>query len=199
MARFSYLLACLVVTAVPAAAQSPFYAGVNIATERGTPGTFDVRSFPTLGGFVGVRVHDAWSFELHVDRGFGESAERPRNDIFGESVVVDRPGWLRAVLVTWAPLRGGRVGLAVTAGISGRALSTERVSITHPRPDAPFPPELGPVTKDGSGGWTAGLVVPITLGDAWSIAPEIRGNFGFTGEHGLYTTASAGVRMMWGF
>lgn len=199
MLRTACCLVFLTLIASPLSAQSMFYGGGIVAADAGRHGSFDLGTFPAAGGFVGWRFLDAWSLEFHFDRGFGESAERGKIEIFGSSTVADRPGNGRAVLFVWKSRRQARVGAAVTMGIAMRSFSTDRLSINKIIPDDPYPATLGPATRDGGGGWTGGVLFPIAFGGRVSLAPEVRVTFGLTGEHGVYAPFYSGVRMMWGF
>jgi hypothetical protein len=197
MVRTACCVAFLMLAASPLSAQ-PFYGGGIVAADSGRHG-FDLGTFPAAGGFVGWRFLDAWSVEFHFDRGFGESPERERIEIFGTSTVADVPGNGRAVLFVWKTRRQARVNAAVTMGIAVRSFSTDRLSINKIPPDDPYPVTLGPATRDGGGGWAGGVLFPIALGRRVSLAPEVRVTVGLTGEHGEYAVLYSGVRMMWGF
>ena len=199
MTRTFCFLAYLLLIAGPAAAQSRFYAGGAVAADAGSRGTFDLGTYPTAGGLIGLRFHDAWSIELHLDRAFARSAEREEIEIFGRSTVQDRAGGGYSLFVTWKLRRRSRVGAAVMIGISTRSFSTHRLSITRDPPDDPYPVAPGVAYEDGGAGWSGGVLFPVALGGGWSLAPEVRGTLGLTGEHGTYGQIYTGVRAMWGF
>ena len=177
-----------------AASAQAIYGGGLVAADAGTRG-FDLGTIPAVGGFVGLRFHDALSIELHLDRAFGESAERERVELFGHSMVKDRAGAGRAVLFVWKVRHPARVGAALTVGLSTRLFSTDRVSITNTDPNLP----LGPVVREMGVGWTGGALLPIAIGGRWSLAPEVRLTGGLTAEHGTFTQIYSGARVMWGF
>jgi hypothetical protein len=183
-------LFALAVGLVPVAVSGQtVYGGGVVAADAGTRG-FDLGTFPAAGGFVGLRFHDAFSIELHVDRAFAESAEREeRIDIFEHSIARDRAGAGRAVLFVWKLRRQQRIGAALTLGMSARTFSTHRQSPGRP----------AVVLEDGGVGLTAGGMVPIAVSGRWSLAPEVRMTGGVTGEHGTFTQIYSGVRVMWGF
>ena len=201
MIRTACCLAFLMLLASPLSAQSGFYGGGMVAADVGSRGAFDtLGTFPTAGGFIGVRFHDAWSIEFHLDRGFAESAEREKIEIFGRSTIQDRAGEGRAFLLTWNWRHRSRVGAAVAMGISTRSFSTHRLSITRTIPDDPYPVKLGVASEDGGVGWTGGVLFPIAVGGRWSLAPELRVTpLGVTAESGGYRQFYTGVRVMWGF
>jgi hypothetical protein len=190
---------CLVVllslVAGTAAAQSRVYGGGTVAIDSGSRGAYDTLGtwFPAVGGFIGFRVADAWSMEVHADRTFAESSERETViSAFERYVVQDRAGNGLAVLAVWKTRRQSRVGAAVTMGIAMRRFRTERVSDKEVDPSDGYPVDAG-------GGPVGGVLVPIVLGRGWSLAPELRAGVGVFGEHGGYLTFYSGVRAMWGF
>lgn len=202
MIRCSVLVALLGFVAGPATAQSRLYGGGSVALDGGSRGSFDTLGtfFPAAGGFIGWRFHDAWSIELHLDRGFAESAEREKIEIFGRSTVRDRAGRGFALLVAWKSRPWTSVGVAVTMGMSARAFRTDRLSITKDPPDDPYPVSPGTTYEDAGVGWAGGICFPISLGQRWSLAPEIRVTpLGLTAESGVYAQVYSGVRVMWGF
>jgi hypothetical protein len=201
MFRVPVLAVLLCLVAGPAAAQSTMYGGGTVAVDAGSRGAFDTlgTSFPAAGGFIGWHFNDAWSMEVHVDRGFAESPERERLEIFGHSTVRDRAGPGLSVLAAWKMRHRSRVGAAVTMGLSMRMLCTDRVSITKDDPNDPYPVSLGPAYRDAGAGLGGGAFFPIALGRRWSLAPEVRVTLGVTAEAGGYAQVSSGVRAMWGF
>jgi hypothetical protein len=199
MIKVPVFVALLSLGAGPAWAQSPVYGGGTVAVDAGSRGAFDtLGTFPAVGGFIGWRFHEAWSIELDVDRGFGESAEREQLEIFGRSIRQDRASVGYSVLATWKVRRRSRVGAAVTMGMSTRAFRTDRLSITKTIPDDPYPVSLGTAHEDAGAGWAGGILVPIAIGGRWSLAPEIRVTLGLTGES-FYAQFLPGVRVIWGF
>ena len=77
------IVLCVVGTglaAAPASAQSRFYTGGIAAAESGPGGTMALGTFPAAGGLLGWRFTDAWSIEVHLDRGCRgrDAARTPR-------------------------------------------------------------------------------------------------------------------------
>ena len=200
MTRTPCFVVALVLIAGPAAAQSAIYAGGSVAADSGRHGTFDLGTFPAAGGFVGLRFHStsAWALEIHIDRGFGAGPRRSEIEIFGDSIVEDRPGGGYSFLVAWNARQRRRVGAVVTLGISTRIFSTHRVSFRKVIPDDPYPVR-DVADRDGGGGIAGGAFFPIALGGRWSLAPEVRATLGLTGEHGEYVQFYSGARLIWGF
>lgn len=188
----------LTLAATPAAAQPLVYGGGMFAADMGDRGAYQtLGTFPAAGGFIGLRFHEAWSIEFHVDQGFGKSPERPHIEIYGSSIVQDHAGHSRSVYVTWKSRRPGRARIAATMGISMRLFETHTLSVRNEITD--YPARLGVTRTDGGAGWSGGVLVPITLAGRWSIAPEVRTTFGVSGESGGYFQFYPGVRIMWGF
>jgi hypothetical protein len=186
----------------PAAAQSSVYAGASgavIVFDASSPTLDTLGPFSAVGGFVGLRIHDAWSIELHLDQGFGESPERERLEFFGRSFIQDRVGRGFAVLGVWKRRVRSRVGLAATFGLAARALETHTVRTIITNPDDPSLASIDEPQRDGGAGWTGGVFVPIRLAGGWSIAPEVRVAVALTGERGGWVQVGPGVRVMWGF
>jgi hypothetical protein len=198
MNRTACCLVFLVLLGGPLSAQSSFYGGGIVAADVGSRGTIDLGSFPAAAGFFGWRFLDAWSIEFHFDRGFGKSPERERLEIYGHSTLQDRAGAGRAVLFTWKSRHTGRVGAAVSMGMSMRSFQTHTLTVTKDIPDDPYPARLGETYVNFGVGWTGGVLFPIALGGRWSVAPEARMTVGLT-ENSGYAQFYPGVRMMWGF
>ena len=193
----------LVLLARPASAQSSVYAGASgaaTALDASSPTLDTLSPFAAAGGFVGLRFHDAWSLEIHLDRAFGESAERERLEGFGRSFVQDRVGRGFALLAVWKRSRPlSRIGFGVTFGVAARALATHRVRTIITHPDDPSVAWIDEPQRDGGAGWAGGVFVPIRLGGGWSLAPEVRVALAVTGERGAWVQIAPGARVMWGF
>ena len=165
----------------------------------------DLRTVPAAGGLVGWRFSDAWSMELHLDRGFAEGEPHGRLGHFGVDTLQDRADRGSAVLAIWKSHPFGRVAFAASMGLSQRRFRTTRtIGIDRP---VNLPPD-DPLLQDETGttmaaGPTGGFLLPIVLGRRWSIAPEMRVGFHFTSDgiygDGLYAAVYSGVRVMWGF
>ena len=195
------VLVCLAL-AKPTSAQSAVYAGASgtaITLDASSPSLDTLGVFAAAGGFVGLRLHDAWSLEVHLDRAFGESAERERLEGFGRSVIQDHMDRGFALLAVWKRAVRNRVGLGATFGIATRALSTHRVRTIVTHPDDPSVASIDRPERDGGAGWTGGLLVPIRLAGGWSLAPELRVAMAVTGERGGWVQIAPGARVMWGF
>lgn len=195
------------VVAAPVSAQSStrFYTGGMAAVDSGNPGSMNLQNIPAAGGMVGLRLTRGLSFEVHVDRGFKESTPHPRIGHFGIDTLYDRAAGGSAVLFVWKSRPMGRVTIAGSAGFSRRFFRSERrIGVDRP---VSLPPD-DPLLQDQKGttqaaGPTVGVLVPISLGGKWSIAPELRLAIAFTSEgiygDGAYGQAYSGVRVMWGF
>ena len=201
------VLASLVLSlliASPVAAQSGFYAGGMVAGESGhtagsSGGGLALGTFPAAGGIVGWRFSEGWSMELHIDHGFGEGT-RGRIGHFGTDTLEDRAGEGFSVFGIWSTRPRGRVRVAAVMGISERRFETERtVGIDRPVNLPPDDPLLrGDTRMERAVGLTGGILLPISLGGRWSVAPELRMGPTFIGD-GAYWRVYSGVRMMWGF
>jgi hypothetical protein len=195
----------LVLLSDPAAAQSGFYGGGTVAADSAERGSMDLRSIPAAGGLVGWRFSDSWSIEFHLNRGFAEGAPHGRLGFFGVDTLRDFAGRGHAMLGVWKSRPFGRVAFAASMGFSERRFRTTRtVGIDRP---VDLPPD-NPLLQDETGttqaaGPTGGLLLPITLGRRWSVAPELRVCFCFTSDgiygDGAYLQWYSGARVMWGF
>jgi hypothetical protein len=205
MTRLLLTLATLVLVAQPAAAQARFYVGGTVAADSADRGSMDLGTVPAAGGLVGWRFNDGWSIEFHLDRGFAEGNPHGRIGFFGTDTLKDyaREGF--AVFAIWKSRPLGRVAFAASMGLSERRFRTTRtIGIDRP---VNLPPD-DPLLQDDAGttqvaGPTGGLLLPITLGRGWSVAPELRVGLHFSSEgiygDGLYAPVYSGVRVMWGF
>lgn len=186
----------------PAMAQSSVYAGASstaVTLDASSPSLDTLGTFAAVGGFVGFRFHDAWSIELHLDRGFGESTERERLEGFGRAVVQDRVGRGFSLFGVWKPAIRRRVGAAVAFGISTRAFETHVVRTIVTNPADPSLAGIGEPRREGGAGWAGGAFFPIHLAGGWTLAPEVRVAMGLTGERGGYVLIAPGGRIMFGF
>ncbi len=205
MIRLLLTLATLVLVVQPAAAQARFYVGGTVAADSADRGSMDLGTVPAAGGLVGWRFDDAWSVEFHLDRGFAEGDPHGRIGFFGTDTLRDyaREGF--AVFAIWKSRPLGRVAFAASMGLSERRFRTTRtIGIDRA---ANLPPDDPLLQNDTSAtqvaGPTGGLLLPITLGGGWSVAPELRVGLHFSSEgvygDGLYAPVYSGVRVMWGF
>ena len=175
MIRLVLTLATLVLVAQPAAAQARFYVGGTVAADSANRGSMDLGTVPAAGGLVGWRFNDGWSIEFHLDRGFAEGDPHGRIGFFGTDTHKDyaREGF--AVFAIWKSRPLGRVAFAASMGLSERRFRTTRtIGIDRP---VNLPPDDPLLQNDTSttqvAGPTGGLLLPITLGGGWSVAPEL--------------------------
>jgi hypothetical protein len=206
MSRVLWVVTCLVLTATPAAAQQRFYFGGVVAADGGSRGSLDsLGTFPAIGGLVGWRFNDGWSIEFHVDHGFKEGTPHFRLGHFGRDMLEDKAGEGYGVFAIWKSRPIGRVSFAASMGISERRFETTRtVGVDRP---VNLPPDdvllQGETRKTQAAGPTGGVLVPISLGGGWSVAPEVRFSMAFTSEgiygDGIYGRWYSGARVMWGF
>ena len=198
-------LAALLLLSDPAAAQSGFYFGGIGAADSAERGAMNLRTFPAAGGLVGWRFSDAWSMELHLDRGFAEGEPHGRVGHFGVDTLRDFAGRGYALLAIWKSRPLGRVTFAASMGLSERRFRTTRtIGIDRPvnlPPDDPLLQDETGTTQ--AGGPTGGVLLPISLGRRWSVAPELRVGFYFKSDgiygDGVYLSLYSGVRIMRGF
>lgn len=165
----------------------------------------DLHTVPVAGGIVGWRFSDAWSMEFHLDRGFAEGEPHGRLGHFGVDTLQDRASVGYAVLAIWNSRPFGRVRFAASMGLAERRFETTRtIGINRPvnlPADDPLLQDETATTQ--AAGPTGGVLLPITLGRGWSVAPEVRVGFSFSSEgiygDGLYAPLYSGVRVIWGF
>jgi hypothetical protein len=201
------LLACLILTAAPAAAQERFYFGGTVAADGGDrgPALNSLGTFPAAGGLVGWRFNDGWSMEVHVDHGFKQGTPHFRLGHFGLDRLDDEAGEGWGVFAVWKSRPLGRIAFAASMGISERRFETTRTVGIDRRVNLPPDDVLlqGETRKTQAAGPTGGFLVPISLGGGWSVAPEVRFSMAFTSEgiygDGIYGRWYSGARVMWGF
>ena len=197
--------ACLLALTTPAAAQSRVYAGVTLGADTADRGSMALRTVPTAGGVVGLRISASWSIEGPLDRGCAEGDPHGRIGFVGTDTLEDTAQEGFAVLAIWNARPRARLGFAVSMGLSERRFQTTRtVGIDRPVNLQPNDPLLqGETGTTRVAGPTAGILVPISLGGGWSVAPELRTGLHFTSEgiygDGVYAPIYSGVRVMWGF
>ena len=205
MFRIALCVIGLGLVAAPASAQSRFYTGGIVAGESGPPGSINLGPFPAAGGLVGWRFNDAWSLELHIDRGFREGTPHGRLGHFGVDTLQDRASEGHAVLAVWKSRQRGRIAAAVSMGLSERRFKTERTvgvdrPVDLPPDDILLQNETGTTLAVGP---TGGFMLPVSLGGGWSVAPELRVALSATSDgiygDGVYVRLTSGVRVMWGF
>jgi hypothetical protein len=222
MARTAHCVVFLLLLASPLTAQSVFYGGATLAADAGGRGPIDLGTFAAAGGFVGWRFVENWAVEFHVDQGFGENpgrtfegllyaqdgggpADRERRGIFGQSTWGYRAREAFSLLFVWQPPHTGRVGAAVTMGISRRRFQTHHViRITGVGPDVTYPPDhpilqgLDETWDTVGGGGAGGVMFPIRVARQLTLAPELRVTLGLITDESTYKQFYSGVRVMWG-
>lgn len=228
MRRVWFAAAFVMICTVSATAQSNrIYVSGQFAANSGSRGPVDVGTIPTLGGMVGLRVAEAWSIELEVDKGFGESPERifdgllmsqvtgpgpysreelERRGVFGRSGHRSSVGRGYSAHVVWKTRQAGRANVALLGGVSSRLFDRRHaLTITGVGPDVTYPadhPNLRSFNESRplwGGGLTGGVMVPIRLTSALSVAPEFRMTLGLITDESTYKVAHTGIRLMWGF
>lgn len=223
MARFPFVIVMLGILVSTAEAQQSVYGGGTFAADAGGRGPIDIGTFPAAGGFVGWRFVENWSVELHLDKGFketagptfegllsaqngGDPADRERRGIFGRSTREYRAKEGIALLFVWQPRHTGRVGAAVTMGLSRRRFETHHViRITGVGPDVTYPPDhpllqgLDETNDTVGGGAAGGFMIPVKIVSGLTIAPEVRVTFGLITDESTYKQFYSGVRVMWGY
>ena len=205
-------------------AQSRVYVGATGAVDTGQRGNIPGGAVPSLGGIVGLRMTDAWSIELELERawrtttaGSGESVlvsfpptrtpTRAEIELYGIRVRDERKqtagaGW--SALAVWRGRSSGRVAPAVLAGVSSRIYHTELTrTTTAVGPLLNLPPTYQ--LPDGTsgrrmvaGGLTGGLMVLVRVTTHVTVAPEFRFTMGFITDD-PYSVVRAGARVMWSF
>jgi hypothetical protein len=225
MRQIVAVAAALILTTAPLAAQTPsrFYFGASTGAEGGARGPIWDGTVPSAGALVGVRVSDAWSVEVELDRGFwttNRTSEAvwlsfaPPNSTYEE---IQRLG-IRARFertqkagpgfgahLMWRSRDAGRVNVGLFAGVSARAFNSRVIRTT-----VFVPPELNlspdrqdlqrsDETRDMTGGGpTAGLVIFVRVMPGLTVAPELRCAAGIITDD-PYRVFRGGVRMLWSF
>jgi hypothetical protein len=179
---------------------------------------------PSLGGLIGVRLSDAWSLELEVERGF-----RTTTAGSGEAVIVafppspnptydeierygirarsDRtqtagPGW--SAYAVWSTREPGRVNVGVLAGVSSRVYTTHLVRTTtfvSPLLDLPPTyrlPDENSKRRMVAGGPAGGVLIFVRVTRRLTVAPEFRFTAGLITDD-PYRVFRSGVRAIWSF
>jgi hypothetical protein len=210
----------------PASAESArIYLGGAAGVNGGSRGPVDVGSVRTAGGVVGIRVSEGWSIELEVDQGFGSSRredpegfwlshappgstreEIERVGVRARFTRIDTTGAGVSAQVVWKTREPGRVNAAFFGGVAQRSFDKRTIrTITHVPEEANIPPN-DPNVRDADetrtitgGGLTGGVMVPVKLTGALSIAPEFRLTLGLITDESTYKIFTAGVRMLWRF
>jgi len=225
MARTVVLLGFALLCATPGAqAQSRVYVAVAPAADAGERGNIPGGAVPSLGGLVGIRLTDAWSLELEVERGW-----RTTTAGSGEAVIVSFPptmtptreeieqygirarsdrtqkagaGW--SAFAAWQSREPGRVNMGLLAGVSSRVYITRLIrTTTFVSPLLNLPPTYRLPDENSTrrliaGGLTGGLVILVRVTNRLTVAPEFRITTGLITDD-PYRVFRSGVRVMWSF
>lgn len=216
-------LFCFLGVNLASAQHSPrFYAGGALSASRVTAD--EVKgSTPTGGVIVGVRLTPSFSLEADVSRAFQKierSYEGPSTSFAAPGSSYDEivrqavhrrwdiewtPTLNLAALAVWRSTSPSRVGAAVYGGVTlARYRDATRTVVTALPAAVPVPPDspsLQPTEEIGTrnrGGLTGGLMVPIRIAGALSVAPELRVVYGSIGDE-KHNLVRGGVRVLWGF
>jgi hypothetical protein len=216
----------IVVSAASAAGQtdaSRFYVGASTAVDAGSRGLIPGGAVPSAGGIVGVRITDAWSLEVELERGLrttGRTSEAvwlsfaPMN---ASSAEIERLG-IRArfdrtqtagagftAQVVWRSREPGRVNVGLFAGVAARAYDSRVVRTTlyvppeaNLRPDSPHLQGADERRRMTGGGPSGGLLVFIRMTPRLTIVPELRYTHGLITDD-PYRVFRTGVRVLWSF
>jgi len=225
MLRALFFLFPLLLAGIPAAeAQSRVYLGMTTAADGGIRGDIPGGAVPSVGGMIGVRLTEAWSIEVEVERGFrtttagsGESVivsfppttnpTREEIELYGIRARSDRTqtaggGW--SALAAWRTREPGRVNVGLLGGVSSRVYTTHLVRTTtfvsplvDLSPNYRLPDENS-TRRMVAGGLTGGLVIFVRVTPHLTIAPELRLTTGMITDD-PYRVFRSGVRAMWSF
>ncbi len=225
MTRSILFLFFLPLIGIPTAqAQSRFYTAVTTAADTGERGNIPGGAVPSVGGMLGVRLTDAWSIEVEVERSF-----RSTRAGSGESIIVSFPpttnptsqeiqlygirarddrtqtagaGW--SALAAWRTREPGRINFGLLGGVSSRIYTSRLVrTTTFVSPLLDLPPTYRlPDENSGrrmvAGGLTGGLAILVRVTPQLTIAPELRLTTGLITDD-RYLVFRSGVRAMWSF
>ena len=173
-----------------------FYIGASIGVDGGSRGNIPGGAVPSAGGLVGLRITDAWSVEVELERGFrttGRTDEAvwisfappistlPEIERLGIRARFDRTQNAEtgfAAHALWRSREEGRVNVGVFAGIAARAYRSRVVRTTlHVPPEAnlsadhPYvQPEDEQRTLTG-GGPSGGLLIFVRITERVTIVP----------------------------
>lgn len=178
---------------------------------------------PFGGAIVGVRLTPGFSVEADISRGFrkvtrtyeGTSisfAERGASRDEIERQAVHRrwtsewsPAMNLAALAVWRSTAPSRLRVAAYTGLTFARYDEEYSSVVTALP-AVVPvatnsfnllPQHQAITRM-RGGLTGGVMLPISITRALSVAPEIRYTYGSIGDE-KHNVLRGGVRLLWGF
>ena len=218
------LLLLLTVGISTAQAQSRIYVAATTAADAGERGNIPGGAVPSAGVLIGLRLTEAWSIEVEVERGFRKTTAGS-----GEAVIVAFPpttnptyeeiqlygirarsdrmqtagaGW--SAHAVWRSRDPGRVNVGVLAGVSSRVYTshlsrtTTFVSplVTLP-PGYRLPDEVS-ARRMVAGGLSGGLVIFVRLTEHLTVAPDFRFTTGLITDD-PYKVFRSGARVMWSF
>lgn len=209
---------------LPAQTTTPrFYVGASTAAEAGTRGPIRGGTIPIAGGLIGIRINEAWSVEVEVDRGFRTTSRTdeavwlsfaPPNSTFEEIQRLgirarfertQKAGPGLAAHVMWRSREAGRVNVGLFAGVSARAYDSRVVRTTlfvplelNLSPDRPELQRSDETRNMTGGGPTGGIVIFVRLTPTLTVAPELRCSTGIITDD-PYRVFRGGVRMIWSF
>jgi hypothetical protein len=128
-----------------------------------------------------------------------------RSEIYGRTVVVGSAGAGLSLLAVWTSAPSGRVRAAITMGFAMRHFEQQRTTtVTRVGPDVTLPPEhpllqgRSETSQITSRGLSGGLLIPISFGARWTVAPEVRLTNGLV-DRTIFRQLHAGARVSWGF
>ena len=224
MPRTAMLLLGVLAMGVPAQAQPRLYVGMTTAADAGERGNIPGGAVPSAGGMIGVRLTDAWSIEVEIERGFrtttagsGEgvltSFPPTRNptyeqiELYGIRTRDDRTqqagtGW--SAHAAWRSREPGRINLGLLAGVSSRVYTSGLVrTTTFVSPLIELPPgyrlpDERSTRRMAAGGLSGGVVILVRVTRQLTIAPELRVTAGLITDD-PYRVVRVGVRAMWSF
>ena len=225
MSRTALLLLGVLAVGVPAAqAQPRLYVGMTTAADGGQRGNIPGGAVPSVGGMIGVRLTDAWSIEVEIERGFrtttagsGEgvltSFPPTRNptseqiELYGIRTQDDRTqqagtGW--SAHAAWRSREPGRINLGLLAGVSSRVYTSGLVrTTTFVSPLIELPPgyrlpDERSTRRMAAGGLSGGVVILVRVTRQLTIAPDLRVTAGLITDD-PYRVVRLGVRAMWSF
>jgi hypothetical protein len=202
-------------------AASRLYLGASTAAETGARGPILGGAVPTVGALVGVRLGDAWSLEVELDRGFritessdealwvsfalpGSTPEElERQGIRARFDRTQTAGPGAAVHVMWRPPKPGRVTAGLFGGLAARAYTSRvvRTPVWIGPGVSPDRPATQPAdeARDMTGvGLSGGVAIFTRLTPGLTIAPEFRLTSGII-TNDPYWIFRAAVRVLWGF
>jgi hypothetical protein len=206
-----------------AAAQSRVYLAAGAAVDGGSRGMIPSGAVPSASGLVGIRLTDAWSVEVEIERGFRTTGtnqeavfvsfppsnptreEIERFGIRGRFERTQKAGPGLAASVMWRSREPGRVNVGVFGGVAARAYDSRVVRTT-----VFVPPQLTLQANSSNllpfdetrrmtgGGPTGGLIVFVRVSPSLTVAPEFRYTHGIITDD-PYRVFRTGVRVMWRF